>query len=97
MEKNIALENATRLAVLSAAFCRMNGIKLTEEIADTFALGVMAGINEWYKERGIDFDPSIHVIEDAAIQEVFGKMQEVVILASISAQTGIGMEGFIGN
>lgn len=94
MEKNIAIENATRLAALTTVFCLMNGIEMTKEIADTFALGVMAGIGAWYKERGIDFDPRVNAIEDAAIQEVFGKMQEVAILASISAQTGIGMEGF---
>ena len=94
MEKNIAFENASRLAALTAAFCLMNGIEMNKEVADTFALGVMAGISVWYKERGIDFDPRIHTIEDAAIQEVFGRMQEIAILASISAQTGIGMEGF---
>ena len=94
MEKNIAIENATRLAGLTAVFCLMNGIKMDKETADAFALGVMAGISVWYKERGIDFDPRIHAIEDAAIQEVFSEMQEIAILASISAQTGIGMEGF---
>ena len=95
MEENlnpIANENVKRLASLSTIFCLMNNIPITEELVPILSNAVLAGIARWYTERGRTFDPRNDRIEDDALAEAFAKVQEIAILAAISAQSGIGME-----
>lgn len=96
MEENlspIAIENAQRLAALSPLFCAMNGIPVTEELVPILSGAVLTGIARWYADRGRTFNPKTDRIEDDALAEAFARVQEIAILATISAQTGIGMEG----
>ena len=95
MEENltpIAAENAKRLASLSTAFCFMNNIPITPELVPILSNAVLSGIAKWYSDRGRTFDPKNDRIEDDALAEAFARVQEIAILAAISAQTGIGME-----
>ncbi len=95
MEENltpIAIENAQRLASLSTVFCAMNGIPVTQELVPILSNAVLSGIAKWYSDRGRTFDPKNDRIEDDALAEAFARVQEIAILAAISAQTGIGME-----
>lgn len=95
MENTIANQNAKRLAALSTIFCIANEIPDNADVARAFAGVVMANINKWYTDNGRDdFDPSAELICDDAITAAFARVQEIAILASISAQTGIGMDGF---
>ena len=95
MENTIANQNAVRLAHLSTTFCLMNGLPATQELAHVLAGAVMAAITKWYAENELtDFNPQTELICDDAIIAAFEKMQQIVVLASISAQTGIGMDGF---
>ena len=99
MEENlspIALENAQRLASLSTLFCAINGLEVTEELIPILSGAVLTGIAKWYADRGRTFSPKTDRIEDDALAEAFARVQEIAILASISVQTGIGMEG-LGN
>lgn len=94
MENTIAIQNSARLARLSISFCAMNGINPDREVIDALVAMVMAGMAKWYADNGrTDFDPAKEEICDDAIIFAFEKAQEVVILATISAQTGIGLEG----
>lgn len=91
--KNIAEQNSDRLACVSVAFCAMNGISSTLEVIHALTEMIMAGIAKWYADNGReDFDPRTELIADDAIVSAFTRAQEIVILASISAQTGIGMD-----
>jgi len=95
MEENltpIAAENAKRLASLSAAFCFMNNIPITPELVPILSNAVLSNIANWYSDRGRTFDPKNDRIEDDALAEAFARVQEIAILAAISAQTGIGLE-----
>ena len=95
MEENltpIATENAQRLASLSTVFCIMNNIPITPELVPVLSNAVLSGIAKWYADRGRTFDPKNDRIEDDALAEAFARVQEIAILAAISAQTGIGME-----
>lgn len=95
MEENlspIATENAQRLAALSTVFCAMNGIPVTPELVPILSNAVLSGIAKWYSDRGRTFDPKNDRIENDALAEAFVRVQEIAILAAISAQTGIGME-----
>lgn len=95
MEENltpIATENAQRLAALSTVFCMMNNIPVTPELVPVLSNAVLSGIAKWYSDRGRTFDPKNDRIEDDALAEAFARVQEIAILAAISAQTGIGME-----
>lgn len=95
MNENIATQNAQRLAHLSAIFCIMNNLPVSEELASILSGAVMTAIGKWYAENGrTDFNPETEIICDDAIKAAFERMQQIVVLASISAQTGIGMEGF---
>ena len=99
MEENlspIAIENAQRLASLSTLFCAINGLEVTEELVPILSGAVLTGVARWYAENGRTFNPKTDRIEDDALAEAFARVQEIAILASISAQTGIGMEG-LGN
>lgn len=94
MENTIANQNAVRLAHLSTVFCLLNGLPATQELAHILAAAVMANIGKWYKENGReDFNPETELICDEAIKAAFARVQQIAVLASISAQTGIGMEG----
>jgi len=95
MEENltpIATENAQRLAALSTVFCMMNNIPVTPELVPVLSNAVLSGIAKWYSDRGRTFDPKNDRIENDALAEAFARVQEIAILAAISAQTGIGME-----
>lgn len=95
MEENltpIANENAQRLASFSTVFCIMNNIPITPEFIPILSNAVLSGIARWYSDRGRTFDPKNDRIEDDALAEAFARVQEIAILAAISAQTGIGME-----
>lgn len=95
MEENlnpIAAENAQRLASLSTVFCIMNNIPITPELVPILSNAVLSGIARWYSERGRTFDPKNDRIEDDALAEAFARVQEIAILASIAAQTGIEMD-----
>ena len=91
----IGLQNATRLATLASVFCAINGIDVTlvPEMSHVLAGATMSNIAKWYEDRGLTLDPQKDVIADEAIVSAFTRIQEIAILASISAQTGIGMEG----
>lgn len=91
--KNIAEENSARLATLSVAFCAMNGIEPDSQIVSALSGVVMGGIAKWYSDNGrTEFDPRTELIAEDAIVSAFTRAQEIVILASISAQTGVGMD-----
>ena len=93
MYKSIANQNAERLAGLSVTFCLMNGIPVTEELVPILSGAVMSNIAKWYADRGRTFDPKTDLIEDEALVEAFTRVQEIAILASISAKMGGSMDG----
>jgi len=98
MEENIspiASENAQRLAALSSIFCTMNNIPVTAELVPLLTDVVLSNIARWYSERGHTFDPKKDRIEDDALVEAFGRVQEIAILASLAAMTGVGPESFM--
>jgi hypothetical protein len=70
----------------------MNNIPVTPELVPILSNAVLSGIAKWYSDRGRTFDPKNDRIEDDALAEAFARVQEIAILAAISAQTGIGME-----
>ena len=91
--KNIAEQNSDRLASLSVAFCAMNGIMPDMDIIKALVGAIMGGIAKWYAENGrTDFNPRTELIAEDAIVSAFARAQEIAILASISAQTGVGMD-----
>lgn len=91
--KNITEENSARLASLSVAFCAMNGIEPDSQVVSALCGVVMSGIAKWYADNGrTDFNPSTELIAEDAIVSAFARAQEIVILATISAQTGVGMD-----
>lgn len=95
MEENlnpIATENAQRLASLSTAFCMMNGIPINEELVPILSNAVLSNIAKWYSDRGRTFDPKNDRIEDDALVAAFTRVQEIAILASLAAMTGIEAE-----
>lgn len=99
MEENfspISIENAKRLASLSAVFCTINGLELTAELVPILSDAVLTGVERWYAENGRTFNPKTDRFEDDALASAFVRVQEIAILAYLSAQTGIGMEG-LGN
>ena len=55
----------------------------------------MSNCAKWYDEHNLAFNPATELIEEEALESAFKRVQEIAVLASISAQTGIGMEGFI--
>ena len=94
MNESIATQNAQRLASLSAVFCIMNNLPVSEELARILSGAVMANIGKWYAENGrTDFNPQTELICDDAIKAAFARVQEIANLAAIAVQTGIGMEG----
>ena len=93
MEKNIATQNAQRLASLSTVFCAINGLEVTAELVPILSNCVLAGCARWCAENGQEFNPATILIPDDALAYAFGRCQEIAILANISVQTGIGMEG----
>jgi hypothetical protein len=97
MENTIANQNSARLANLSVSFCAMNGLDSDDpELVHVLSAAVITGINKWYDDNGrTDFNPSKELICDDAIIFAFEKAQEIVILATISAQMGINPEGLI--
>ena len=93
MEKNIATQNAERLANLSVVFFALNDLPYDAELISVFSQMVMSAIGTWYKENeGRLINPETELICDDAIKHAFDRAQEIAILAAISAQTGIGME-----
>ena len=91
--KTIAEQNSHRLASLSVAFCEMNGIDPNMEVVTALTDCIMGGIAKWYAENGrTDFNPRTELIADGAILSAFTRAQEIVILAAISAETGVGMD-----
>lgn len=94
MEKNIATQNAERLANLSVVFFALNDLPYDAELISVFSQMVMSAIGTWYKENeGRLINPETELICDDAIKHAFDRAQQIAILATISAQTGIGMEG----
>lgn len=94
MEKNIATQNAERLANLSIVFFALNDLPCDAELISVFSQMVMSAIGTWYKENeGRLINPETELICDDAIKHAFDRAQQIAVLASISAQTGIGMEG----
>ena len=85
--------NTSKLATLSTLFCAINGIPFTEELVPILGGAVIANIAKWYAVRGKSFNPKEELIEDEALEAAFERLQEIANLASIAAQTGIGMEG----
>lgn len=95
MNENIAIQNAKRLASLSAAFCLLNQLPNSQELCQALAGAVMANVMKWYENNGrTDFNPQTELICDDAIKSAFERVQQIATLAAISAQMGIGMEGF---
>lgn len=93
MENTIATQNAQRLARLTSVFCLINGLEATEELVPILTNCVMSGIARWYAENGRTFNPKTDLIEDDALAEAFARVQEIAILANMTAKAGIGMEG----
>ena len=92
MEKNIATQNAERLANLSVVFFALNDLPCDAELISVFSQMVMSAIGRWYKENeGRLINPETDICDDA-IKHAFDRAQEIAVLASISVQTGIGME-----
>lgn len=92
---NIARQNSDRLAALSIIFCLMNNLPMDDTtLCKILSMTVMSHIAKWYEDRGKTFNPEAELIEDEAIKSAFERVQEIANLAAISAQTGIGMEGF---
>ena len=93
MEKNIATQNTERLADLSVVFFALNNLPCDAKLISVFTQMVMSAIGRWYEENeGRLINPETELICDDAIKHAFNRAQEIAILASISAQTGIGME-----
>lgn len=93
MEKNIATQNANRLAGLSVVFFALNNLPYDAELISVFSQMVMSATCKWYKENeGRLINPETELICDDAIKFAFDRAQQIAVLASISAQTGIGME-----
>lgn len=90
----IGRQNIDLLSRLSVIFCLMNGITPTDEFVAVFTSAIMTYISCWYAEQGRTFNPATDAVEEDAVKFAFGRAQELANLASISAQTGIGMEGF---
>ena len=93
MNNTIATQNAERLASLSVVFCLMNDLTPNDELVAHLSGAVMYNLAKWYEDHGKTFNPANEIIEDEAIKAAFDRVQEIVTLAYISAQTGIGMEG----
>lgn len=92
MNENITNQNAQRLAHLSAIFCIMNNLPVSEELAHILSGAVMTNICKWYAENGRpDFNPQTELICDDAIKSAFERVQQIATLATISAQMGIGI------
>ena len=86
----IAIENSSRLAHLSTIFCKANGIKVTEELAEAFATATVVAINEWYNDnKGRNFDPMTELVDNDAVMCAFEHMQGLLALASIASMAGI--------
>lgn len=93
MEKNIATQNAERLANFSVVFFALNDLPYDAELISALSQMVMSAIGRWYKENeGRLINPETELICDDAIKHAFDRAQQIAVLASISAQTGIGME-----
>lgn len=93
MEKNIATQNAGRLSNLSIAFFLINQLPFDEELIHVFSQAIMAGVGKWYTEnKGRNINPETEIICEDAIKYAFTRAQEISNLATICAQTGIGME-----
>lgn len=96
MENTIATQNSERLGKLSTAFCLMNGINVTPEIAKSFASVIIISIAKWYIDHGNeDFSPETTLICDEAIKYAFGEMQTIVTLAQMGAQMGLSPEAVL--
>lgn len=93
MNQIIAKQNADRLANLSMMFCITNELPMSEDLIHHLTGTVMYNLAKWYEENGKTFNPAEELIEDDALVAAFTRVQEIVVLAAISAQTGIGMEG----
>lgn len=86
----IAIENSSRLAHLSATFCKVNGIKVTAELADAFADAILVSVNEWYNEnKGRNFDPMTELVDNDAVSYAFEHMGALLAFASLAAMAGI--------
>lgn len=93
MEKNIATQNAERLANLSVVFFALNDLPCDAKLISVFSQMVMSAIGTWYKENeGRLINPETELICDDAIKHAFDRAQEIAVLANISVQTGIAME-----
>ena len=93
MEKNISTQNADRLADLSLAFFLINQLPCSAELVGAFTKMIMSAIGKWYKENeGRNINPETETICDDAIKFAFERAQQIAVLATIAAQTGIGME-----
>jgi hypothetical protein len=92
MEKNIAIQNAERLSSLSVVFFALNNLPDDASLIDVFSRMIMSAVGRWYKENeGRDFNPQTEIIGDEAIKFAFGRAQGIAVLATITAQVGMGM------
>lgn len=92
MEKNIAAQNANRLADLSVTFFALNRIPCDDELIRVFSQAIMSGIAKWYKEnKGRDINPETELICDDAIEYAFTRAQEISNLATFCAMIGTEM------
>lgn len=93
MEKNIATQNAERLSNLSVVFFALHNLPFEAELIGVFSQMIMSAIGRWYRENEERlFNPETEIICDEAIKFAFDRAQQIAVLATISAQTGIGME-----
>jgi hypothetical protein len=81
---SIAAINAKKLANLTAGFCLINGITLTQELGEVIGHYLFTNFAYWYEEMGLAFNPAEEVINDEAIKYAFGKMQKLADLAEMS-------------
>lgn len=93
MEQNISAQNVKRLSDLAAIFFVLNNLPHDAELIGVFSQMIMSAIGRWYKEnKRRNINPGTEIICNEAIKFAFDRAQQIAILASIAAQTGIGME-----
>ena len=85
--------NAALLSTASMKFCESIGVEPTAELAHILTKAVMCALSEWYSENDKEFNLNTNLVEADAVAYAFQKMEAIAALATISAMTGIGMEG----
>jgi hypothetical protein len=89
---SISEQNATLLGIMSTILCVNLGLPMNDEMQQLITTAVMCKLAMWHEEHGKTFDPKNVLLEEDAVAEVFAEIHADLIMASISEQTGIGLE-----